>query len=579
MTLTPRPSQIIAAPDLGRPPELAAGLERLAPGNWWQRVRDRAADLFQAHAPEFVKELQSTTQQVDGAVAEYQRRRDHLSQLVGEAQAVSEELAAQARCHREAAVEAARRAESASDAGAEDRAAKEKADCEQQAAELDRQAAEQRQQLSQIRLNLAKADATLGRLRGQRDRLQARLRVAQARLNIEGGGHPPRRRWLFPTAVLLGLATAAGVIWLVLALSQPTGNGPGKPEALVPEEITNSIGMKLKLIKPGKFLMGSPKDEEGRQDDEGPQHEVEITKAFYIGVNPVTKGQFAAFVKDDGYQTDAEKDGQGGWGFNTTTGMWDQKPEYTWRYPGFLQGEDHPVVEVSWNDATAFCAWLSKKEGKTYELPTEAEWEYACRAGTKTRFWCGDTDASLKGNANIADASLKGKMDSEAAKNMTFGPWDDGYTFTSPVGSFKANPWGLYDMGGNVWQWCTDGYGLYQYGSIKDQKGNDSANSRVSRGGSWHLGPRFCRSANRGCQDPAKRHSPNGFRVVLRFPASQRPQQVGDVGRAVPPVAAVVGDDVTNSIGMKLKLIQPGTFTMGSPKEEEGRRDGEGALT
>ena len=323
VTLTPRPSQIIAAPDLGRPPELAAGLERLAPGNWWQRVRDRAADLFQAHAPEFVKELQSTTQQVDGAVAEYQRRRDHLSQLVGEAQAVSEELAAQARCHREAAVEAARRAESASDAGAADRAAKEKADCEQQAAELDRQAAEQRQQLSQIRLNLAMADATLGRLRGQRDLLQARLRVAQARLNIEGGGRRPRRRWLVPTAVLLGLATAAGVIWLVLALSQPTGNGPGKPEALVPEEITNSIGMKLKLIKPGKFLMGSPKDEEGRQDDEGPQHEVEITKAFYIGVNPVTKGQFAAFVKDDGYQTDAEKDGQGGWGFNTTTGMWD----------------------------------------------------------------------------------------------------------------------------------------------------------------------------------------------------------------------------------------------------------------
>src|ERR1700740_2878613 len=128
-----------------------------------------------------------------------------------------------------------------------------------------------------------------------------------------------------------------------------------------------------------------------------------------MGAYPVTVGQFRAFVKDTGYQTDAEKDGKGGSGFNTTTGSGEQKPEETWANPGFTQGDDYPVVEVSWNDAKAFCAWLSKKESKTYELPTEAEWEYACRAGTKTRFWCGDTDASLQGNANIADASVKEK--------------------------------------------------------------------------------------------------------------------------------------------------------------------------
>src|SRR6202035_5415056 len=116
---------------------------------------------------------------------------------------------------------------------------------------------------------------------------------------------------------------------------------------------------------------------------------------------------FAQFVKDDGYKTDAEKDGKGGFGLNVASGKWEQKPEYTWRNPGFEQTDAHPVIEVSWNDAKAFCAWLSKKEGKTYELPTEAEWEYACRAGTKTRFWCGDTDASLRGNANIADVSHK----------------------------------------------------------------------------------------------------------------------------------------------------------------------------
>ena len=281
------------------------------------------------------------------------------------------------------------------------------------------------------------------------------------------------------------------------------------------DDLTNSIGMKMKLIKPGKFLMGSPAGEEGRYDDEGPQHEVEISKAFYMGVYPVTKAQFAAFVKDDGYQTDAEKDGKGGFGFNTTTAKWEQKAEYTWRNPGFSQGDDHPVVEVSWNDATAFCAWLSKKEGKTYELPTEAEWEYACRAGTTTRFWCGDTDDSLKGNANIADASAQGGV----ARHRWIVSWDDGYAFTSPVGHYKANPWGLYDMGGNVWQWCADGYDKYQEGSIKDPNAKDSANSRVLRGGSWCVEPRDCRSAHRNGSDPAGRDDSGGFRVVLRLPA------------------------------------------------------------
>jgi eukaryotic-like serine/threonine-protein kinase len=290
---------------------------------------------------------------------------------------------------------------------------------------------------------------------------------------------------------------------------------PAEPPT--PSDLANSIGMKLKLIKPGKFLMGSPKEEAaGRFDNEGPQHEVEITKAFYMGACPVTKGQFAAFVKDDGYQTDAEKDGKGGESLNLATVQWEQKPENTWRHPGFSQGDDHPVVDVSWNDATAFCAWLSKKEGKTYELPTEAEWEYACRAGTTTRFWCGDVDASLQGNANVADASLKAKSPGFPAGTVA---WDDGYMFTSPAGSFKANPWGLYDMHGNVWQWCADGYGPYQDGYIKDPNSNERPNRRVARGGSWWDRPRGCWSAYRGCFSPVMRNGVLGVRVVLRLPA------------------------------------------------------------
>ena len=345
---------------------------------------------------------------------------------------------------------------------------------------------------------------------------------------------------------------------------------PGTGE--IPAEITNSLGMKLKLIKPGKFPMGSPEEEVGRKENEGPQHEVEITKAFYMGAYPVTKGQFAAFVKDDGYITDAEKDGRGGNAWDPATGDWRYDLEYNWRHPSFMQGDDHPVVQDTFNDATAFCAWLSKKEGKTYELPTEAEWEYACRAGTTTRFWCGDTDASLQGNANIKDASLK-----EKSPIVSWAvSWDDGNAFTSPVGTYRPNAWGLYDMAGNVAQWCTDGYGLYQEGAVKDPKAKDVENHRVIRGGSWLDVPRLCRSATRNVGVPALPLLNLGFRVVLRLPASQRPQQVSDEGAAVQPEMGRIAAEITNTIGMKLKLIKPGKFLMGSPKDEIGREDSEG---
>ena len=123
------------------------------------------------------------------------------------------------------------------------------------------------------------------------------------------------------------------------------------------------------------------------------------------------------------------------------------------------------MVEVSWNDATAFCAWLSKKEGQTYELPTEAEWEYACRAGTKTRFWCGDADDSLKANANVADASLNEELPRRQTGPL---PGTTAMRSRRRLASFKANPWGLYDMHGNVLQWCSDGFCRYQEGYIKD---------------------------------------------------------------------------------------------------------------
>jgi formylglycine-generating enzyme required for sulfatase activity/tRNA A-37 threonylcarbamoyl transferase component Bud32 len=321
------------------------------------------------------------------------------------------------------------------------------------------------------------------------------------------------------------LAVLVGVIVVVAnpgagddksGISNPRADGSpdGKPPKA--NELTNSIGMKLVLIPAGKFIMGSPQREEGRYDNEGPQHEVEISRPIYMGAYPVTKGQFAAFVEAKQYKTEPESDGKGGRGYNAATRTLEQDPKYTWKHTGFAQSDDHPVVNLTWNDATAFCDWLSKREGKTYSLPTEAEWEYACRAGTKTRFWCGDADASLKGNANVPDASLKGKLDADYAKPYSFVSWDDSFPFTSPVGRFNPNPWGLYDMSGNVWQWCSDWIGPMPGGPLKDPTGPESGPGRVLRGGTWLDELRYCRSANRYSEPPGVRFDNIGFRVVLR---------------------------------------------------------------
>jgi formylglycine-generating enzyme required for sulfatase activity len=234
-----------------------------------------------------------------------------------------------------------------------------------------------------------------------------------------------------------------------------------KPRAK--ESFTNSLTMKLVLIPAGRFTMGSPESEKGRSANEA-QHDVEIKEPFFLGIHEVRVSDFQAFVADDAYKTEAEKAGE----------------ETTWKNAIDAQTAYHPVVRVSWNDAQAFCAWLSKKEGKKYRLPTEAEWEYACRAGTKTRFHNGDDDgAGLKEVANV------------------------GYYTTTPVGQFKANAFGLFDMHGNVYEWCQN---LYEKG------GSD----RVIRGGGfdWCDYRSNCRSAFRGNQAPSKRLNYLGFRVA-----------------------------------------------------------------
>ena len=213
--------------------------------------------------------------------------------------------------------------------------------------------------------------------------------------------------------------------------------------------------------------MGSPDKEAGADDDEHPQHAVTITRPFYLGLHCVTRGQFAKFVAATGYKTDAEKDGEGGWGYtHDANAALAQRPEFNWRTNGLAQTDDHPVVNVSWNDATAFCNWLSDQERKKYRLPTDAEWEYACRAGTTTVYFCGDSSEQL---GKYVLVQRPGE------------PWHP-RSWTE-----VAEPLGLYDMLGNVWQWCSDRYAAHYYkiSPPEDPMGPADGSEHVLRGGSW----------------------------------------------------------------------------------------------
>jgi len=276
------------------------------------------------------------------------------------------------------------------------------------------------------------------------------------------------------------------------------------------KEITNSIGMKLVLIPAGEFMMGSPEGEEGRNADEQ-QHRVRITKPFYLGVHEVTLGQFMKFYHQANYKTEAERDGKGGFGHTDDGKEWKISPEFVAWNTGFPQTMDHPAVNVSWNDAVAFCQWLSRKEGKTYRLPTEAEWEYACRAGTTTRYYVGDDTEALVRVGNVADATAKAKFSDWKTVSS-----NDGYVFTAPVGRFQPNAFGLYDLHGNVWEWCSDWYGsgYYEESPADDPTGPRSGEFRVMRGGSGWFDPRTTGSAIRYHGAPAYRGYHIGFRVA-----------------------------------------------------------------
>jgi sulfatase modifying factor 1 len=261
------------------------------------------------------------------------------------------------------------------------------------------------------------------------------------------------------------------------------------------------------VIYTGTFDMGSPDSEDSRGDDEAPVHRLKIA-AFAIGKTEITRGQFAEFVKKTRYST-----GDKCW--TLEKGKYEER-KGNWREPGFPQNNIDPVVCINWNDALAYAKWLSRKTGKKYRLPTEAEWEYAARGGTGTaRYWGSNPDKACA-YANGADKTAQAKID--GATSWLVHHCTDGFAFTAPVGHYKPNAYKLNDMLGNVWEWTGDIYHVNYQGAPTDgsvwQGGGDK---RLLRGGSWNNSPSNLRAAVRYKSDPALRFSSFGFRVVRSY--------------------------------------------------------------
>ncbi|MSQ94372.1 MAG: formylglycine-generating enzyme family protein [Gemmataceae bacterium] len=288
------------------------------------------------------------------------------------------------------------------------------------------------------------------------------------------------RRILIVGAVVLLLASVAGGVgwYCQLGAEQP------KDDVKV---ITNSIGMMLVPIAPGKFVMGSPENEVHRGSDEL-QHEVAITKPFHLGTYEVTQGEYAKILGNNP-------------SFFAKNGGGKQRV-------GRKDTSSHPVERVSWNDAVEFCKKLSAKEGKTYRLPTEAEWEYACRAGSKTVFHMGNDFNGNLGNINGLAYSSYGKEEA--------GPF---YRVTVPCGEYKENKFHLFDMHGNAQEWCSDWYAAdyYKKSPKDDPPGPANGTERVLRGGAWPSSAKACRSAGRNHLPPDEKSYTTGFRVVLEM--------------------------------------------------------------
>jgi formylglycine-generating enzyme required for sulfatase activity len=263
------------------------------------------------------------------------------------------------------------------------------------------------------------------------------------------------------------------------------------------------------VIPAGEFMMGSPEDEKDRDDSEGPRHRVTIAKSFALGKFELTVEQFAAFADETRYDTgnvcDVWQDGK-----------FDERPGNSWRKPNFPQTGKHPAPCLSWDDAKAYLAWLSRKTGRSYRLPTEAEWEYAARAGATTRFHFGDDEADYCRHGNGVDATALADVPGAREKGWNALACHDGFAFTAPVGSFMPNAFGLFDTHGNVFEWVEDCWNDDFKGAPMDGTAQLSGDCsiRVQRGGAWGYPRDYLRIAVRGRQGQGYRYINAGVRAA-----------------------------------------------------------------
>ncbi len=289
----------------------------------------------------------------------------------------------------------------------------------------------------------------------------------------------------------------------------------------LPPTRDTDAGLTLVLVPAGRFIMGA----EDGPSNERPRHEVELTRALYMSRVPVTQEAFARFVEATGYRTTAE---QGGGAKVWVGDGWRTDPAASWRT--VFVGPQRPVVAVTWHDAVAFCEWLTSHEheagridrAERFALPTEAQWEWAARAGTSHRYVGTDREAEVCRYGNVPDRSA----DAEGL-GRPFVDCDDGMGLgTREVGRYAPNDWGLYDMVGNVWEWVRDGHGPYPAGRQIDPEGPADAPQRTVRGGSWSGKRSGIRVAHRDGYPPTLRGGAVGFRVVLLLaPEGREPER------------------------------------------------------
>jgi formylglycine-generating enzyme required for sulfatase activity len=369
----------------------------------------------------------------------------------------------------------------------------------------------------------------------------------------------------------------AGKLGVALPSLRPAGQGGAGPRESPPAEPVHrptpfrdsfrdgsGAGPQMVWLPGGTFRMG---DSQGLgQERERPVHNVTLSH-FAVGTYPLTVGEFRRFVEATGYKTEAEHEG-GADVWNRGNPEW--KKDANWRKPYMEQDDRHPVVCISWNDANAYCKWLSRETGQTYGLLTEAQWECACRAGSDTAYCFGNDEQGLEAYAWFGDSSRSGS--------------------THPVGEKRPNAWGLHDMHGNVWEWCADWFSEDYYaqlagpaetstselaaGASRDPSGPESGSDRVVRGGSWFGGADYCRSACRDWRGPSARIDDLGFRLSRIGPLHSYPFTLGPPEAEVrPEVIPGLRDPLrSGGEGPTMVWLPGGVFTMGqddSPYDDE----------